>query len=245
MNLMCAFIKRKFPAEDWCTMVVAKENNIENIDEEVNNTESCDNVERQLHSSSYAKATDGHVNLSVPQEHMIAKQVITASTTKRLKASHWSTEPTMVGENETDKVHSFEQAIDGNTNGFANNLASPGANLHSTSNYVQQSSNICCTNAKDHHENQPIPYERTFAKQSSMEINIKRSKLVQKNLELSQNGNNKGHIQQTDNDIIDTFVSELEDFSSGAHAIPNNIYVVPSYARSIQLELNQVMPLLF
>ncbi|XP_040380549.1 uncharacterized protein LOC107304169 isoform X3 [Oryza brachyantha] len=241
MNLMCAFIKRKFPAEDWCTMVVAKENNIENIDEEVNNTESCDNVERvQLHSSSYAKATDGHVNLSVPQEHMIAKQVITASTTKRLKASHWSTEPTMVGENETDKVHSFEQAIDGNTNGFANNLASPGANLHSTSNYVQQSSNICCTNAKDHHENQPIPYERTFAKQSSMEINIKRSKLVQKNLELSQNGNNKGHIQQTDNDIIDTFVSELEDFSSGAHAIPNNIY-----ARSIQLELNQVMPLLF
>uniref|UniRef100_J3KVH3 Transposase Tnp1/En/Spm-like domain-containing protein n=1 Tax=Oryza brachyantha TaxID=4533 RepID=J3KVH3_ORYBR len=138
----------------------------ENIDEQVNSTKSCDNVEQQLHSFSYAKATDGHVNLSVPQGHMIAK------------------------------VHSFEQANDGSTNGFANNLANPDANLHSTSNYVQQSCNICCTNAKDHHENLSVLYERTFA---------------------------KGHIQQTNNDIIDTFVSELEDLSSSAHAIPNNM----------------------
>uniref|UniRef100_J3LCH9 Uncharacterized protein n=1 Tax=Oryza brachyantha TaxID=4533 RepID=J3LCH9_ORYBR len=88
----------------------------ENIDEQVNNTKSYNNVhskpsvEQQLHSFSYATATDGHVNLSVPQEYMIAKQVSTASTAKRLKASHRSTEPTMVGENETNKVHSFEQA---------------------------------------------------------------------------------------------------------------------------------------
>uniref|UniRef100_J3ND13 Uncharacterized protein n=1 Tax=Oryza brachyantha TaxID=4533 RepID=J3ND13_ORYBR len=53
MNLMCGFIKRKFPAKDWFTMVAAKENNIENIHEQVNknvsreivnNIESYDNV---------------------------------------------------------------------------------------------------------------------------------------------------------------------------------------------------------